>query len=521
MRRDAENLIPESKLGHFIINSRLAAGGMGIVYKAFEPTCSRNVAIKVLRPEFAENESHVEAFQEEARAVAALSHPNVIPIHFIGEEDDLVYFAMSFIDGETFDDWIERGKRATPKEAAWFLNQASAALEYALLRGVIHHDIKPANFLVEQNTTILLTDFGLAERLTRNETGSLRYKYGTPYYFSPERVVRDPTDHRSDIYALGATLYHLMVGLPAYEGESPTEILMGHLQKEFPIEKAAESLVPREWISVIKKMMARNPANRFSTYLELRSAVQRIGRFEGAEIQTGPKIFSILGCIEAALPNEEKGTPQEIIGIQEHLKQLSKELKNVGARFLDLRGNTLVVSFNGANEAIFGSLQFQVDSTADFSGYTYRIGIHSGEVEIDGFQIGGEGLELTEKVKALAPKGGVTVSGQVAKLISGSVPFLLVPVAVPNDDLKETSGVFLVAPNTMLSPKRKTPSLQGPAQTPAPDEHSTPSYIWELIQVTVWVVAFVVLVIVILLTEFGPRVIDGWIHYFKERASSL
>jgi hypothetical protein len=245
---------PGTHLGHYVITDKIAQGGMGTVFKALEPALERYVAIKVLRPEYAANPTYVQYFQEEARAVAALRHPNIIPIFYIGQEGNVVFFSMSYIEGETFENWIEGKRWFTEEQAKWFLSHAVAALHSAHKANIVHLDIKPANFLVDRANNIMLTDFGLAQKIVKDARGSgEREAFGTPAYVSPEQIPRGPTDQRTDIYSLGATLFHLMTGKQPFNGATVEDIIWGHLEKPFPIEIAREANVPTGWIYLIKK----------------------------------------------------------------------------------------------------------------------------------------------------------------------------------------------------------------------------------------------------------------------------
>jgi serine/threonine protein kinase len=281
------DLVPGTHLGHYVITDRIAQGGMGTVFRALEPALERYVAIKVLRPEYASNPDYVQYFQEEARAVAALRHPNIVPIFYIGQEGNVVFFSMSYIDGETFDDWIEAKRWFTEEHAKWFLSHAVAALHSAHKANIVHLDIKPANFLVDRANNIMLTDFGLAEKIVKSADEGQREAFGTPAYVSPEQITRGKTDQRTDIYSLGATLFHLMTGRVPFEGRDVEDIVWGHLEKPFPIEVAQAAKLPTGWIYLLKKMMARAPDDRFADYRELRSALENVHnfRYETAEIE--------------------------------------------------------------------------------------------------------------------------------------------------------------------------------------------------------------------------------------------
>jgi serine/threonine protein kinase len=277
---ELEDLVSGAQLGHYVITDKIAQGGMGTVFRALEPALERYVAIKVLRPEYASNPNYVQYFQEEARAVAALRHPNIIPIFFIGQEGNVVFFSMSYIEGETFENWIESKRWFSEEQAKWFLSHAVAALHSAHKANIVHLDIKPANFLVDRANNIMLTDFGLAQKIVKDaEEVSEREAFGTPAYVSPEQISRAATDQRTDIYSLGATLFHLMSGQQPFNGATLEDIIWGHLEKPFPIEILRESNLPTGWIHLIHKMMERAPENRFADYRELRTALDNVNSF--------------------------------------------------------------------------------------------------------------------------------------------------------------------------------------------------------------------------------------------------
>ncbi len=292
------DLVPGTHLGHYVITDKIAQGGMGTVFKALEPALERYVAIKVLRPEYASNANYVQYFQEEARAVAALRHPNIIPIFYIGQEGNVVFFSMSYIEGETFDDWIETRRWFNEEQAKWFLSHAVAALHSAHKANIVHLDIKPANFLVDRGNNIMLTDFGLAQKIVKGaEEGAEREAFGTPAYVSPEQITRSNTDQRTDIYSLGATLFHLMTGHTPFNGATVEDIVWGHLEKPFPIELAQQANLPTGWIYLLKKMMERSPDDRFANYRELRSALENVHSFRyetlPLEAPSAPKSVSV------------------------------------------------------------------------------------------------------------------------------------------------------------------------------------------------------------------------------------
>jgi len=316
-RLELQDLVSGTQLGHYVITDKIAQGGMGTVFKALEPALERYVAIKVLRPEYAANANYVQYFQEEARAVAALRHPNIIPIFYIGQEGNVVFFSMSYIEGETFENWIESNRWFTEEHAKWFLSHAVAALHSAHKANIVHLDIKPANFLIDRGNNIMLTDFGLAQKIVKeaSEVGE-REAFGTPAYVSPEQINRAPTDQRTDIYSLGATLFHLMTGQQPFNGPTLEDIIWGHLEKPFPVELAREANVPTGWIHLMKKMMEREPDKRFADYRELREALDSVHSFRYETQQ----IEAPLAAKRVSVPRSGSNT-QTLHGLMAKTKQ--------------------------------------------------------------------------------------------------------------------------------------------------------------------------------------------------------
>lgn len=273
-----KELIPNARLGHYTIVEHLAEGGMGHVYRAFEPSLSREVAIKVLKAELADEPDKIGLFDLEAQNIAALRHSNIVPIYFVGHQGDLHYFVMPFITGSTLDDWVENGVPMNADQGLWVLNQAIEALDWAYKHGIIHLDIKPSNFLVDDSGIILLTDFGLARTLGQTILDNPDECYGTPAYMCPEQILQQPTDQRSDIYSLGATMYHLMTCRFLYDCETVTELVQAHLEKPFPYADAAALGLAPGWINLFDRMTQKSPVDRFQNYDELRQAVANVTR---------------------------------------------------------------------------------------------------------------------------------------------------------------------------------------------------------------------------------------------------
>jgi len=261
--------LPE-KIGHYKIVSELGRGGMGVVYKAFEESLNRFVAIKVLGDHLAADEQFLSRFTREARAAGGLSHPNVIPIYFIGEDDGLHYFAMEYVSGRSVQSMIRSEGRIDNPRASQIILQAAHGLAAAHDNGIIHRDIKPANLMVDDRGVVKIADFGVAlpaEVQTKlTATGALM---GTPGYLSPEQCMGESIDQRTDIYALGVTYFEMLTGRMPFNAESPLALLRQILQDDPPDVSQLNAEVDDDAKRILKKMIARNRDERYQTCHEL------------------------------------------------------------------------------------------------------------------------------------------------------------------------------------------------------------------------------------------------------------
>lgn len=267
-----------SHLGHYRLVEKLDEGGVGAVYKAHEAALDRHVAVKVLSPELAKDVSFVHQFLREARAVAALNHPNIIQIYFIGQHDQYIYFAMELVQGRTLDRLLQLPQRPSERELLSMIRQAAMGLQYAQQHGVIHRDIKPSNLILNELGLVKVADFGLARKVGQSgdpsaSSMSVADSLGTPEYMSPEDAANDSVDHRSDLYSLGATLYHLLAGKPLFTGKSGTEVLMHQIHTPPPSVRRVNPQVSPQTAAIIERCLAKKPEARFQTYELLIKAI--------------------------------------------------------------------------------------------------------------------------------------------------------------------------------------------------------------------------------------------------------
>ena len=262
-----------SRIGQYEITEQIGQGGMASVYKAYQDSLDRFVAIKVLAPNHAWTKGFKERFFREAKAVAQLSHPNILPIYDVGMEGDLSYIVMKYISERSMRDLL--GSKMDLYRVCRYMVQISGALDHAHERGIIHRDIKSQNLLLEGDW-VFLTDFGIAKILEASmaltSTGELM---GTPCYMSPEQAAGKPVDHRTDIYSLGIVLYEMIAGTVPFKGETPYGVIYKHIHEPLPPPRSFRPDLPDAVEQVIVRALAKRPEERFEKASHLAEAFRQ------------------------------------------------------------------------------------------------------------------------------------------------------------------------------------------------------------------------------------------------------
>ncbi|MCQ2379957.1 MAG: protein kinase [Victivallaceae bacterium] len=267
----ADYMSPGVVIGDFLIEQKLGGGGMGAVFKARQLSLDREVALKVLLPEFINDTEYIDGLIHEARAAAKLNHPNIVQAYAVGKEDGIFYFAMEFIRGKTYKQILAERTVLTCQEAVKVISEIASALACAWNeQRLVHQDIKPDNIMQDANGFSKLADLGLARKASASDTTSNDTEVmGTPQYISPEQLTGVPTDVRSDIYSLGATFYQFLTGRFPYMAETAEEMAQMHVDGNLEPPKLYNPTIPDEVNSIIVKMMARDIDKRYQTPEEL------------------------------------------------------------------------------------------------------------------------------------------------------------------------------------------------------------------------------------------------------------
>lgn len=247
----------------------IGGGGMSHVYLAEDMILNREVAIKVLRYDFSNEQELHRRFQREALAATSLAHPNIVSIYDVGNDGDYHFIVMEYIKGNTLKQYIQQFSPISPAKAIQIMKQLTSAIEHAHDHQIVHRDIKPQNILVDESGNVKITDFGIATTLSATSYTKTNSVIGTVHYLSPEQAKGGIASHKSDIYALGIVLYELLTGELPFSGESAVSIALKHLQSETPSVRAVNSAVPQSLENVVLKATAKDPRHRYSNVTEM------------------------------------------------------------------------------------------------------------------------------------------------------------------------------------------------------------------------------------------------------------
>ena len=260
--------------GKYRLERLLGKGGMGQVFLAHDLTLEREVAIKVLPPDVAQDDQVVRRFQQEAKTAAKLDHPNIIPIYRVESEGGLNYFVMKYISGTSLEDLLDKKEPLPVPEIQRILWEAACALGHAHQRGVVHRDVKPANIMFDHDGRVMLTDFGISKALQAatgfTATGMI---IGTPHYMAPEQGKGAPVDGRADQYSLGVVGYRMITAELPFSGDSVHTIIYKHIYEEPPLASTKRPGIPASLTVAISRALAKEPDQRFPTMEDFATAV--------------------------------------------------------------------------------------------------------------------------------------------------------------------------------------------------------------------------------------------------------
>ena len=269
------------QVGDFHFLRRLGRGAMAEVYLAEQRPLKRWVAVKILRPELADDQTYLKRFEREAQAAASLVHANIVQIHEVGHVDGLHYIVQEYVQGQNLRDWLSRNGPPLLQPALSIMRQIAAALAKAAEQGVIHRDIKPENIMITATGEVKVADFGLARVVRENDLDAtsltqIGITMGTPLYMSPEQVEGRPLDHRSDLYSFGVLCYHMLTGKPPFVGDTALAVAVQHVKTQPKALEQQRPDLPPALCRVVHQMLAKAPDQRWHSCGELLRELYRI-----------------------------------------------------------------------------------------------------------------------------------------------------------------------------------------------------------------------------------------------------
>ncbi|MEW5871582.1 MAG: protein kinase [Chloroflexota bacterium] len=488
-----------NRLGPYEILEEVGRGGMATVYRARQPRVERDVAVKVIRKSIADNEQAVQRFQREARLIARLEHPHILPVYDFDGGYDPPYIVMRYLEGGTLKEVLQQRQLPAP-EVLFLLNQVASALDYAHRQGIIHRDVKPSNIMIDRDGNAIVSDFGIARIVVEESTitGSGE-AVGTPDYMSPEqaRGLRD-VDQRTDIYSLGIMAFQMLAGQLPYTADSPVGILIQHIQQPVPDVRHFNPDLPEAVGPVLKQAMAKNPQERYETAgnfvfelntalgsrvtqspLVLREAVLRAWTARQDEARHADQGHISTGS-QAVHAEQNKpvtalyANASEYIEVVEQLSdtEVARQAMNVfwdsAAQHIGERGGKLlertdrdllavwgaeVAGEEDAERAVFAALDIQ--AVLRQQGEAFLAG-ELGQEDALPLKIGvNTGLALLVRDEST---GTLTASGATISLAQRLAESANGMILIAHDTFREVQGVFSIAPHETLKLRgRKEP----------------------------------------------------------------
>ncbi len=313
------------------LDAQQGAGGMAVIYKAFDQELRRTVAVKVLRPSLTSDPAFLARFKNEARSVANLNHPNIVTVYDVGSDDQMYYIVMEFIEGQDLKKIIKASGAMTPDRVLNVAAQICRGIGFAHRAGLVHADVKPQNILVTRDDVVKVTDFGIAQAFNEGTPGEKQsVVWGSPHYFAPEQARGEKPTPASDVYSIGIVLFEMLTGRLPFSGANQQELAMAHLRDRVPMVTEFNPNVPPSLANIVYKTMSKEPTQRYRmadqlghilTGLQERGSAQTITNLPAARppsMPTVPNQPPVMPTTQPQYPPPSGYTPrpqQPLVGV--------------------------------------------------------------------------------------------------------------------------------------------------------------------------------------------------------------
>ncbi len=363
--------------GRYEIHELIGVGGMAVVYRAYDIIDDRIVAVKILKDEFLGNDEFIRRFKNESKAIAVLSHPNIVKVYDVSFGDRIQYIVEEFIDGITLKEYLDQQKEIKWKEAIHFTVQILRALQHAHEKGIVHRDIKPQNIMLLQDGTIKVTDFGIA-RFSRSETRTMTDKaIGSVHYIAPEQARGDLTDEKADIYSVGVMLYEMITGRLPFEADNAVSVAIMQLQADPKPPKEINPAVPDGLEEITLKAMQKNPTQRYQSAAEMLRDIEAFRRNPSISFQykyfVDEKPTKYIDAINTVKNTEQPGYNDNYEYEEELNKSVPKKKRPVAVLVIaGIAAAFLIVAIGFGIAALVHSFNSEVSNVSlpDFVGKT-------------------------------------------------------------------------------------------------------------------------------------------------------
>ena len=388
--------------GRYKLLEMIGGGGMSNVYLAHDMILDRDVAIKILRYDFANEEELRRRFQREALSATSLTHPHIVNIYDVGEDEDIHYIVMEYVKGETLKEYIIQNAPVSPWKSVMFMKQLTSAISTAHNNHIIHRDIKPQNILLDEEENVKVTDFGIAMALSATSYTQTNSVLGTVHYLSPEQARGGTATKQSDIYALGIVLYELLTGQLPFSGESAVSIALKHLQTETPSIRKIIPSIPQSIENVVLKATAKDPKDRYLSAEEMSEDLSTALSPERAEeekfvVAIDNDATKVLPVIKEPVPFNEVTDTKKMVTTDKVTKPVKPKGKNKKRKIFGGVLGGIIVLFLLIFIVFPGLFKAEKVQVPDVSNLELEEAIE--QLESEGFTIGDETLEVSDEVE--------------------------------------------------------------------------------------------------------------------------